>query len=344
MGTAAGDAIGLPYEGLTPRRGRKRFGHQELRHHFLFGKGMISDDTEHAVMVAQSLLEHPQDEKSFLRALGWKFRWWFLSLPAGLGMATLKSCLKLCLGFPPTRSGVYSAGNGPAMRAPLIGAYFHDDPERLESYVRASTRISHTDQRAFLGALAVARLTAWIVNHTRETAPDVEEISKLLLELPDGDELWSERITLLVETIRQGETVSQFAHKIGQNKGVTGFVHNTVPVAIYAWLRRYGDFRQTLESVVACGGDTDTVGAIAGALAGASRGPDKIPADWLAGIRDWPKSVGLLHRIAVALTESKKDGSPRKAIGYFWPAVLPRNLFFLGVVLLHGFRRLAPPY
>jgi len=31
-------------------------------------------------------------------------------------------------------------------------------------------------------------------------------------------------------------------------------------------------------------------------------------------------------------------------VRYFWPAVLPRNLLFLIVVLLHGLRRLAPPY
>ena len=28
----------------------------------------------------------------------------------------------------------------------------------------------------------------------------------------------------------------------------------------------------------------------------------------------------------------------------FWPGLIPRNLFFLSVVLAHGFRRLLPPY
>jgi hypothetical protein len=31
-------------------------------------------------------------------------------------------------------------------------------------------------------------------------------------------------------------------------------------------------------------------------------------------------------------------------VRYFWPAVIPRNLILLLVVLLHGLRRLLPPY
>ncbi len=61
--------------------------------------------------------------------------------------------------------------------------------------------------------------------------------------------------------------------------------------AVYAWLRHYGDFRATLEAALDCGGDTDTVGAIAGALAGATTGAAAIPEPWLRGIIDWPRSL-----------------------------------------------------
>ncbi|TVS08433.1 MAG: hypothetical protein EA424_28605 [Planctomycetaceae bacterium] len=44
-----------------------------------------------------------------------------LGLPAGVGMATARACLKLWLGFPPKRSGVDSAGNGPAMGKAVLG-------------------------------------------------------------------------------------------------------------------------------------------------------------------------------------------------------------------------------
>ena len=65
-------------------------------------------------------------------------------------------------------------------------------------------------------------------------------------------------------------TVSQFAAKLGLENGVSGYVYHTVPVVTYASWRHYGDFRSTLEAVLDCGGDTDTTGAIAGALTGAS--------------------------------------------------------------------------
>src|SRR5207249_4219179 len=105
LGTAVGDALGLPAENLSPERIRKRWS-GEWRMRFLFGRGMISDDTEHTLMVAQSLLCHPDDATAFQRALAWKFRWWFAGLPGGVGLATAKACLKLWIRFPVNRAAV----------------------------------------------------------------------------------------------------------------------------------------------------------------------------------------------------------------------------------------------
>ncbi len=85
---------------------------------------MVSDDTDHTVFVAQSLLAHPDSPERFAGRLAWCLRLWLLTLPAGVGFATLRSILRLWIGMSPSRSGVYSAGNGPAMRAAPIGAFF----------------------------------------------------------------------------------------------------------------------------------------------------------------------------------------------------------------------------
>jgi ADP-ribosylglycohydrolase len=69
LGTAVGDALGLPAENLSPERIRKRWS-GEWRMRFLFGHGMMSDDTEHTIMVAQALLSHSDDSVAFQRALG----------------------------------------------------------------------------------------------------------------------------------------------------------------------------------------------------------------------------------------------------------------------------------
>jgi len=154
LGTAVGDAIGLPYEGLSPRRAARLLGEPD-RHRFFLGRGMVSDDTEHTCMVAQALVAAGDDVGAFSGQLARRLRLWLLGLPAGTGKATLRATLKLWLGFSPDRSGVFSAGNGPAMRSPVLGAAV-EDLDLLRRLVRASARITHTDPKAEYGALAVA--------------------------------------------------------------------------------------------------------------------------------------------------------------------------------------------
>ena len=80
LGTAVGDALELPYEGIAPKRARKLLGSPD-RYRFFFGHGMISDDTEHTCMVAQSLIEARDDVDLFVRRFAsrlkcgsWRFR------------------------------------------------------------------------------------------------------------------------------------------------------------------------------------------------------------------------------------------------------------------------------
>ena len=121
-------------------------------------------------------------------------------------------------------------------------------------------------------------------------------------------------------------------------------MYHTVPVAAYAWFRHFGDFEKTLTSVLDCGGDTDTAGAIVGALAGAVVGDEGIPRRWIDGIVDWPRGPKLLLAVADRLAAVGANAKSVSPVRYFWPAVPLRNLLYLIVVLLHGLRRLAPPY
>ena len=345
VGTAVGDALGLPAEGMRPSR-RRRIWPGPWRYRFLFGRGMIGDDTEHALFVAQALLREPDDSEVFRRLLASKLRWWLLGVPAGIGLATLRACLKLWIAFPPTRSGVASAGNGPAMRSAILGGFFCDDgdAQQLERFVRAATTLTHTDPRAATAALAVARLAALAVRRGKGNPPEVDSVAEMLRAIAPADTEWCDLIGKIKDGLGQQTTVTAFAASLGLEDGVTGYAYHTVPVAVYSWLLHYGDFRATVEAVLECGGDTDTTGAIAGALAGATTGLKGIPGQWLVGIRDWPRTVKLLTEAAYRLAFQKKEGRPLGQVSYFWPGVLPRNLLFLIVVLLHGVRRLLPPY
>ena len=343
VGTAVGDALGLPAEGLSRQRAHRLY-QGRWRHRLILGRGMISDDTEHTIFVAQSLLRHPDAPERFARRLGWCLRGWLLALPAGIGFATLRAILKLWLGFPPSRSGVWSAGNGPAMRVAVIGAFFAHDPGQRAAYVAASTRLTHTDPKALIGASAIAELAAWIVRDRLTQRPPLEPFLALLRACGPDDRAWQALIEVMGHAARAHQTVGELAEQLGLEKGVTGYIYHTVPIAAYAWFRHGGDYQQALTAALDCGGDTDTVGAIAGALAGATVGEAGIPADWRTGIIDWPRSLPVLGVLADRLAAGALTHQPTPAVRYCWPALSVRNLMFLLIVLAHGFRRLLPPY
>ncbi len=341
VGTAVGDALGLPMEGLSATRARRLFG-TEWRHRLLFKWGMVSDDTDHAVFVAQCLLKHPCSVEKFTRRLGWCLRFWLLSLPAGVGFATLRSILKLCVGFPPRLSGVFSAGNGPAMRVAVLGAFHRDDPEQMKRYLEACTRITHTDPKALVGSRAVAHLAAWSMTLDPAELPDPEEFFRQMWRAGSEDTEWLAILDRLKKAHRAGSEVKEFAEALGLEKGVTGYIYHTVPVAAYAWYRHFGDFEEALVSVLECGGDTDTTGAVVGAIVGTLVGEQGVPDKWTRGILDWPRGLDRIRRIGDRLAAAAESGGSGGPVGYLWPLVPLRNLFFLAVVLFHGFRRLFP--
>ncbi len=333
LGGAVGDAIGLPAEGMSAERIVRRWP-GEMRHRFVFGRGMISDDTEHAVMTAQALIFAAGDVEGFRLSLAWKLRWWFLGLPAGVGLATARACVRLWAGISAERSGVHSAGNGPVMRSAIIGAALADDETCRRDFVRASTRLTHADPRAETAALAVAEAAAWIM---RGAMPG--HLQERLRVLSDDDE-WGRICKLVADGLSDGRSVRQFAAALGLKSSVTGYAFHTVPVALFAWLRHRGNYRETIRSVIQCGGDTDTTAAISGSLAGCDGGCEMIPSEWLDGLKDWPRSKAWIGRVAIRL--GQRDGT--RPVPLFWPGLIPRNLFFLAAVLVHGLRRVFPPY
>jgi len=340
LGTAVGDALGLPAENLTADQIRRRWQNQ-WKMRFIFGRGMVSDDTEHTLMVAQALLAGPRDAGEFQRILAWKLRWWFAGLPGGVGLATAKACVKLWMGFPPDKSAVVSAGSGPAMRSAILGAYFASAPAPRREFVLASSRLTHRGWQAETAALAVAECAALAL--TGHGAADPAQVISILEKLSSETE-WQQIAAAIKHSLAAQLPVSDFARRLGLAKAISGYSLHVVPMAVYAWLRHPGDFRAALISVLECGGDTDTTGAIVGALAGATGGKGGIPSEWLDAVWEWPRSCSVMEQIATRLATQPTSRRPPGPVHYFWPAVALRNFLFLTTVLLHGFRRVAPPY
>ena len=341
VGTAVGDALGLPYEGLSKQSAAKLFG-APSRHRFLFRRGMVSDDTEHTCMVAQALIRSAGDPNLFVREMAKRLRCWFLLLPAGVGLATARACLKLLLGFSAENSGVFSAGNGPAMRSALLGVYC-EDVSRLQELVSRNTRITHTDPKAEFGALSIA-LAAHLAKEDRDVEPgEYLSILKRSLQKWDAAE-YLELAEHAVQSVERQESTLEFAEKRGLVDGVGGYVYHCVPVVIHCWLNHQTDFRRAVTTIIQCGGDTDTNAAMVGGIVGARVGVMGIPREWTRNLIDWPISVTWMISLARQLSEVSQSGVPRNPTSRFWGLVFLRNLFFLMVVLFHGFRRLFPPY
>jgi ADP-ribosyl-[dinitrogen reductase] hydrolase len=352
LGTAVGDALGLACEGLSPARREKLFPDAARYHLLPFGRGLCSDDTEHTVMLAQSLCnpdEHMEDEpqaRILAASFAWRLRFWLLGLPAGIGMATLRAILKLWLFIPPRWSGVHSAGNGPAMRSAILGVVYGDRPARLRAMVHALTRITHTDPKA--------EQAAWTVAHAAHCAmQDGGRIAPELLLAACREEMdvraaeWLGLVERVVASVRAGESTQSFAVALGLAKGVTGYSFHTVPVALHACLSHSADFRGAVLAVIECGGDTDTVAAIVGGIMGAGVGREGIPPAWLDKLVEWPRTVAWMQKLASQLARRAAGTNyyftePAPAAGAV--KLLLRNVFFLAVVLGHGLRRLFPPY
>lgn len=328
LGTAIGDSIGLPREGLSARLAAQMY-RGPLRQRFVLGRGMLSDDTEHACMTAQALLSCAGDPRRFARALAGKLRWWLLGLPAGIGWGTLRAIVRLWVGYSPERSGVMSAGNGAAMRAPIIGAWF-DDLDQMAGFVDASTRITHRDPRARAGSLAVAIATHHAARSRTIAAATV--LRDIRARVVDPELLAS--LDRVDDALARELTPAQLAAELGLSRGVTGYIHHTVPMCLFAWLRSPHDFRSAVSEVVALGGDADTTGAIVGALAGATVGASRLPAEWLA-IADWPRSPAWIRALADRIAT---HGAP---LPVFWPAIPLRNAVFAAIAIITGLRRLS---
>ena len=348
IGTAIGDAIGLPREGLTPKRARRLFG-SKIRHSFLvlpyFKRlGICSDDTDHLVLTAFSLLKSLPDQNSdfFARELTCQIRKWFLSCPPGIGMATIKASLKLLLGVSYKKSGMFSAGNGAVMRAPIIGAFYACNFEKMHMLLKISTQITHTDPKAFEGSLCIALAASILIKSKPDTAP-ITEFFDTVYPLIQGEEL-KNSLLLAQESLLNTESAELYAQKLGLvKKGVTGYVNHTVPVVIYCWLRYFNDYTETVTQIIRLGGDTDTNAAIVGALSGITVGEEGIPEEWINQTINWPLSISFLRKLARALALSETKNHTQTPILIF-PFLFFKNLISFPIIIFHGFRRLLPPY
>ena len=337
LGTALGDALGLPWEGMSARRiARAVHRGTSLSAFRLLGplarwrfgrRGFVSDDTEQTALVATALARGRGDLQATVRALRRSLAGWLLRLPWGIGLSTLKACLRLVVGL--RRSGVRSAGNGAAMRAAVIGVHLASDAAKRRETGRALAEVTHTDPRGVEGALFVSEVAAGCAN---QGAPAGPQLITAALEVVDDPLLRA----ALDRAIALAADPSVDTARAAAELGISGYVVESVAFATFCLLRADDGIVPAITRCISAGGDTDTNAAILGAWLGARLGASALPSDLVARLCGGP--FGPRHLRALARSLNEETPPPRfSAI-----AALLRNLALYPVVLLHGLRRLLP--
>jgi len=312
-----------------------------IKQKFLLGKGMISDDTEHALITARALMDARGDVAVFEKGLARRLKRWLLAMAPGVGKATLISIISMWF-RPPDRCGRPSAGNGPLMRAPLIGIYFQEDQKLRDDFVKASTRMTHRDPRALLMAAGIADIVAissvkplgWL-----QMSKVFRQAAKRLSNPYDKEHL-QELFTLLDhldDAQNLGIGLDTALSVIGCEKGVDGYVYRSALACAYV-AGTHQSAAESTNTIILQGGDTDSTAALTAALCAASG--QYFPLESMKTLRDWPVSQEYLEQHADWLASNYdcqiEEPTYIKQLG--------RNIVLFWVAVFHIGRSWLPPY
>lgn len=267
LGLASGDALGAPYEGGILERalwgaiGRTRGGERRW-----------TDDTQMSLDLAESLLACGQLDLTdlasrFARGYAW-------SRGYGQGTAKLLKRIKRGQDWETASKSVFaqgSYGNGAAMRAPVIALFHARDMNAMLSVARDSSRITHAHPLGIEGAVLVGVATHALLH--QQTTPEV----LALLTKHCTDPRMAARLDFFQcfsGSARPAETPRAIARQLGN--GMTA--ETSCFTAIYLALRfRDAAFDAMMAFAIQCGGDVDTIAAMAGAMWGAANGEQGLP-------------------------------------------------------------------
>ena len=284
LGGAIGDAMGGPFEG---QQGPLQFCPHD--------QWSISDDSQMTLATCESIIETGEVSPEHIAS---RFVDWFRAERiTGIGSSTLKALRDLDAGLHWALAGAkgeMAAGNGAAMRiAPLA---FHLDPKREQDRrtIRDVCRITHHNEEAYVGALAITIAIRSVVFD--QTTP-TELLDVVVQNLPDSRV--RDRI-LTMNALRGDPSVADVAADFGSS----GYVVESVPLALYAArsidrLPLDDVFRNAIEA----GGDTDTIASMTGQIAGARLGLTRIPRELIDMLANEKRAEQITNQFAAALRD-----------------------------------------
>ncbi len=291
LGLALGDAMGAPYEGGPVERllwriiGRTRQG--EMR---------WTDDTQMALDIAESLIAAKTlvggtlDADDLAARFAGSYRW-----SRGYGPAAAKLLRRIGRGqdWRVANRSVYpegSFGNGGAMRVPVIGVYFAENVESPVAAARLSASVTHAHPLAIEGAVLVAAATG-LAAQGRPAIEIFREAATHCRLQP-----FSQRIEIAANWLAATAEVPPPEVRRQLGNGIAA--SESCVTAIYIAARfLHSSFAELLQFTVGCGGDVDTLAAMAGGVWGAKNGATQLPADKLAQLEQCERIRALAGKL-----------------------------------------------
>ncbi len=294
-GLALGDALGMPTQAMSPEQIRAVYGtitglvDGDASQPYAPGMpaGSVTDDTEQALLVASLLVRGrgtssgrvALDAGEFAHAL---LAWEDSMIERGsldlLGPSTKAALERVRAGEDPLTVGGAGTTNGAAMRVTPIGiAMSTPDPEAFADAVWSSCQVTHATRQGFQSAALVAAAVSMGIDAARSTTPDLRGLLWKALSYVDSlpeRGAWTPDPDVIAATRRAMQLVANPASSslecLVEQVGTSVASAQAIPMA-FALLAR-DPSPQALLDAANIGGDTDTIGAIAGAILGAALG------------------------------------------------------------------------
>lgn len=330
-GLALGDALGMPTQAMSPQQIRAVYGRvtglvdADASQPYAPGMaaGSVTDDTEQALLVASLLVRGrglasgrvALDAGEFADALlAWEdsmIRRGSLDL---LGPSTKAALERVRAGEDPLAVGGEGTTNGAAMRVTPIGiAMSTADPEAFADAVWSSCQVTHATRQGFQSAALVAAAVSLGIDSARSTAPDLRSLLWKALTFVDSLPVrgaWAPDPDVVAATRRAMQLsinpASSSLECLAQQVGTSVASAHAIPMA-FALLAR-DPSPQALLDAANIGGDTDTIGAIAGAILGAALGVEVLDGRDLARVEEVSRLD--LRSVALELLELRAAHEP----------------------------------
>lgn len=342
MGLAIGDALGQPRVRRSRESALRTFGRRPLRYRLGFGQGLYSDDTQLALMAGQAVLESRSQSGSYHRHFAGRLKWYVIGAPMGISKATFIAGCRAWVRRLGVKTGTRSAGSPPASRALLLGVVLHNTGHRYLVWSRDSAEATHCHPLAIDGA-AVLATAAQIAAVTSTNTINTTTSLETLIRAAKTPELRA-ALTDLVPFLQQRRSPRAVAKHFKWKRSISRSMLPTAVMAVYCFLRYPTSFRHAVKWALILGGKNDTLPAIVGGLVGAHLGVDRLPAELLSRLGDWPHDRTWIQRLAKRLADwphGVDDLLQAPALSSYPISQLLRNLWRWPLVLIHKLAGLA---